>query len=89
METEVAGQSPVERRVRALALSPACKTLLNAMIGGVKVHGMFGMHSYYFRDDTMQHCTRTVEALIKRGLAVETGRTWRGSIVRAAMLPAL
>jgi len=87
-QKQPAGIGAVERGVRAPALSPACQELLDALRRGVRVHGMFGIRSYYFREDTMTHCTRTVDALIRHGLAVENERTWRGSVVTAAAPPA-
>lgn len=43
--------------------------LLQAMKRGVRVQFMGGIHSFYFRSDTMKPCTKQAEALIDRGLA--------------------
>lgn len=53
-------------------LSPLQQNLYDAMRQGVRVHwmpyqGRFG-GAYYFRSDTMKHCTKQVEALLKRKL---------------------
>ena len=86
-QTDAVG-AQVQRGVRLHDLSPACQELLDAMRRGVKVPGMFGIGGSYFREDTMSRCTRQVGVLIRKRLAVEQQRTWRGSIVTAAMPPA-
>ena len=62
-------------------LSPASQELLDAMRRGVKVHGMFGLNSYYFRADTFRRCSPQVRALLSSGAAIEQDRDWRGSRV--------
>ncbi len=72
---------PVEPTVRPPKLSPACQELLDAMKRGVKVHGIFGFHSYYFREDNHRKCTRQIDTLRRLGLVKETRKDWRGCIV--------
>jgi hypothetical protein len=45
--------------------------LLDAIKCGVAVHWIGGTSAYYFRSDTGRSCTRTVEALVERGLLTE------------------
>lgn len=59
---------------RRLKLSAPQQDLLDGLRRGAICHympyaGRFNPTPYYFRSDTMAHCTKQVEALIKRGLA--------------------
>ena len=53
-------------------LTPAMADLLTAMQRGAVVHWIGGISAYYFRSDTFRSCTATVDALVKRGLLVES-----------------
>jgi len=48
-------------------LTPAQQHLYGSMQLGVRVRFMSGISGYYFRDDTMKHCSPTVMALLKAG----------------------
>lgn len=56
--------------------------LYNAMKNGVVVHYMAGLNQYFFRSDTMKHCTKQARALLKAGLVEEYKKDWRGSKLR-------
>lgn len=68
-----------------MKLSPPQAELLAAMQAGVICHYM--MHgrgeNYYFRSDTMRHCTAQANALRARGLVEPYARDWRGHKLRA------
>ena len=64
-----------------MKLSPAQADLILAMQRGVRVHYMDysrGHDAYWFRADTMKHCTKQVQALIRRGLVAHTKLTYAG-----------
>ncbi len=86
MTRRFAGSGPKHsqkvKRVEPWELSAPQQELLTAMKNGTYVHYMSGMSPYFFRNDTMRHCTKTIEALIKRGLVEECNRDWRGFSLR-------
>lgn len=54
-------------------LPPTQKELLAAMKKGAVCHympymGRFRPNAYYFRSDTMKHCTAAARALVEKGL---------------------
>lgn len=57
----------------AKKLTPAMEDLLLAMRRGVRLHFMpysCSYDAYYFRRDTMKHCTKQAGGLFARGLIV-------------------
>lgn len=61
-----------------ITLSKTQQELLDAMKAGVFVHympyaGNFNPRPYFFRSDTMKHCTAAAEALKKKGFAEMAG----------------
>lgn len=52
-----------------MKLTRTQQELYDAMLAGHRCLWMTGLDAYYFRSDTYRRCTRTVEALLKMGLA--------------------
>ena len=66
-------------------LSKAQAELLDAMRKGVTCYYMPGIDAYYWRTDTRARCTRTVFALLDKGVAEQfDDRGYSGHRVRAA-----
>jgi hypothetical protein len=64
-------------------LSKTQAELLEAVNGGAILYympsaGSFIPRSYYFRSDTMSHCTAAAKALKEKGLVREVGRDMSG-----------
>lgn len=71
----------------AKSLSKTQQELYDAMKGGVILYfmpymGRFNPCSYYFRNDTLKHCTAAARALLERGLVEKYDEDWRGHKLR-------
>jgi hypothetical protein len=78
------GGDSVEDMQQSVAKLPKTQQeLYDAMLKGVKCRympylGSFNPNPYYFRSDTMKHCTAAAKALLAKGLLKEIDRDWRG-----------
>lgn len=73
------------------SLSKTQQELLDYLrAGGVCIHapyaGRFNPSAYWYRRDSFKRCTAAAEALIKKGLAEEFDKNWRGNKLRAKAL---
>ena len=65
-----------------MTITKAQLNLLNAMSSGAIVYFMAGINAYYFRTDTMKNCTKTAQALEKKGLVEKYDQKWNGYALR-------
>lgn len=72
----------LHRKTAMSRLSALQKELLDAMLSGVSVHMMKGIDTYYFRSDNHAKCTKSVNALLSKGLVEKFAEDWRGAKVR-------